>query len=128
MPLEGRARYVEPGAFTKISTLGVEEQRVNVIADLIEPEPSLGAGYRIEAAIEVWTDDHVLMVPNSALFRRQSQWQAFVVVDGVAEVVTVDLGHRGVDSSEVLGGLAEHDEVIVYPPEDLVNGAAISAR
>ena len=128
VPLIATVRYVEPGAFTKISTLGVEEQRVNVIADLNDAEPSLGAGYRIEAAIEVWANDQVLRVPNSALFRRQGQWQAFAVVGGVAEAVEVSLGHRGVDSSEVLEGLAEGDVVVVFPPEGLTDGASVTGH
>lgn len=128
MPLEGQVRYVEPGAFTKISTLGVEEQRVNVIADLISAEPSLGAGYRIEAAIEVWSDEQVLKIPNSALFRRQAQWQAFAIVGGVVEAVAVSLGHRGVDSSEVLEGLGEGDVVVVFPPEGLTDGVPVTGR
>ncbi len=80
--LAGTVRHVEPGAFTKVSALGVEEQRVNVIGDLDDAPPTLGAGYRIEAAIVTWTGESVLQLPTGALFRRDGAWQTFAVEGG----------------------------------------------
>ena len=80
-PLLGRVRLVEPSGFTKVSALGVEEQRVNVVADFVDKPGTMGDGYRVEARIVVWKSDDVLKIPSSALFRRRSAWNVFVVVD-----------------------------------------------
>ena len=86
-PLNGQVRLVEPSAFTKISTLGVEEQRVNVIVDLVDPpqqREALGDGFRVEARIVVAEAADVLKAPTSALFRVGDDWAVFRVEDGVA--------------------------------------------
>src|SRR5690606_36533288 len=86
-PLQGVVRLVEPSAFTKISALGIEEQRVNVIVDIttpLEERRSLGDGFRVEARIVLWEADNVVLVPNAALFRRGSEWAVFVVENGRA--------------------------------------------
>ena len=125
--LAGKVRYVEPRAFTKVSALGVEEQRVNVIGDLIDPPPALGAEYRIEAAIVVWTGDKVLQVPTGALFRRDGAWQAFVVEDGRARLRKLDIGQRNADAAEVRFGLKEGDQIVVFPSDLVRDGVRAEA-
>lgn len=117
--------YVEPLAFTKYSALGVEEQRVNVIASLVNGEHPLGAGYRIEAAIEVWQQDNVLKVPTSALFRRDGRWHVFVVSDDRALLRDLVIGERSRDHAQVLEGLSINDEVIIFPSDLVQDGVAI---
>jgi len=90
--LTGQVRYTEPQAFTKLSSLGVEEQRVNIIGDLTETPDTLGAEYRISASIITWQSDDVLLVPTAAIFRRNDQWQVYVVDQGKARLQTLELG------------------------------------
>lgn len=123
--LRGVVRLVEPEAFTKVSALGVEEQRVNIIADVFEPPPSLGAGYRLEAHITTWTGEHVLRVPTSALFRLEDAWAVFAVQEGRAVRRTLRLGHRSMEAAEVLEGLREDDRVILYPSALVEDGARV---
>ena len=125
--LEGRVRLVEPEAFTKVSTLGVEEQRVNVLVDLTAPPPSLGLGYRLEAHVVTWAGEGVLIAPTSALFRRGEVWHVFTIEAGRAALREVKLGHRTTTGAEVLGGLGEGDAVILFPPEELEEGALVKA-
>ena len=124
--LEGRVRYVEPQAFTEISALGVEEQRVNVIGDLLDPPGSLGAGYRIEAAIVTWSSEDVLKVPTSAIFQRDGAWRTFAVEAGRATLREIEIGHRGAEAAEVLGGLEAGDDVIVFPSDLVEDGARVA--
>jgi HlyD family secretion protein len=112
-PLEGRVRRVDPEAFTEVSALGVEEQRVNVIVAPVDPPPTLGVGYRVEAHIVTWTAADVLTVPTSALFQRAGGWHVFVVVDGQAVLRPVQIGQRASEAAEVKGGLQAEDQVIV---------------
>jgi HlyD family secretion protein len=126
-PLEGIVRYVEPGAFTKISTLGVEEQRVNVIGDLIDPPPGLGAEYRVEAAIQTWSADNVLKIPLGAVFRRRGGWHTFVVDNGTARLRPLQLGQRSSEYAEVLEGLEEGSRVILYPSDLIDEGVKVRA-
>jgi HlyD family secretion protein len=117
-PLEGRVRLVEPAAFTKISALGVEEQRVNVVADITTPlaqRRALGDNYRVEARVVVWESDRVLKVPVSALFRHGSDWAAYVVRDGRTRLQLVKAGRSSGAETQVLEGLRENDEVVLYP-------------
>jgi len=123
--LEGVVRYVEPQAFTKFSALGVEEQRVNVIGELLSPNPGLGAEYRIEAAIVVDEAEAVLSVPMSALFRRAGQWQVFAVVEGRVQLREVQIGRRNSAQAEVLAGLAEGERVVVFPSDLVLDGIAV---
>ncbi len=125
--LEARVRRVEPSAFTKVSALGVEEQRVNVIADLVEPEPTLGDGYRVEARIVVWEGEAVLQLPTSALFRRGGQWNVFVVEGGVARRREVRAGHQGRFETEIVEGLAEGEAVILHPSDRVADGVRVEA-
>ena len=123
--LTGKVRYVEPNAFTKISALGVEEQRVNVIGDPTDPPPTLGAGYRIEAAIVTWTGMNVLQIPSSALVRRTAAWQAFVIEDGRARLRKLEIGHRNAEFAEVVSGIKPDERVIVFPSDLVVDGARV---
>ena len=124
-PLEGSVRRVEPSAFTKISALGLEEQRVNVILDIDDCPPELGDGYRVEVEITVWSDDHVLAVPSSALFRDGDKWRAFVLVDGRAVLRDVVPGQRSSATTQIVSGLDDDDEVILFPSDALADGAAV---
>jgi HlyD family secretion protein len=123
--LRGHVRLIEPEAFTKVSALGVEEQRVNVIIDLHDPPPALGAGYRVEARITSWSGDDVVMVPTSALFREEGGWAVFAVNDGRASRRTLQIGHRSLDMAEVIDGLAPGDTVILYPSPAIADGLRV---
>ncbi len=127
-PLIGRVRVVEPSGFTKVSALGVEEQRVNVIADLVDPPRSLGDRYRVEARVVLWGAAQVLKVPLSALVRRGPDWAVLVVQDGRARARPVTIGHRGEFEVEVLGGLEPGDVVIRFPSDLIQDGTRVRAR
>src|SRR5690606_14642726 len=117
-PLEGIVRLVEPSGFTKVSALGVEEQRVNVVIDFLKPaeeRANLGDGFRVEADIEIWEGTDVLRVPTSALFRYQEKWAVFVVEQEKATRRIVELGHRNGLMAEILSGVKEGETVIVHP-------------
>ena len=124
--LEGRVRQIEPSAFTKVSALGVEEQRVNVIADLGAPEPRLGDRYRVEARLVIWEGADVIQVPASALFRRGAAWAVFVVDRGVARLREVQVGHQAAFDAEVERGLEVGDTVILHPSDRVHDGARVA--
>jgi HlyD family secretion protein len=129
-PLEARVRVIEPGGFTKVSALGVEEQRVRVVADLVSPETewqALGDGYRVEAAFVLWESNAVLQVPANTLFRHQEKWRVFVVENGIARRRGVEVGHRNALAAEVISGLKEGDVVINHPDETVEDGKAVAA-
>ncbi len=123
--LDATVRLVEPAGFTRISALGVEEQRVNVIGNLAQPPPSLGDGYRVEAQIITWQADEVLKVPNSALFRAGTEWTVFVVEEGRARLREVRVGRRGAREAEVISGLTERDVVVLFPSDQLRDGMRV---
>jgi HlyD family secretion protein len=125
--LPARVRLIEPSGFTKVSALGVEEQRVNVIADFVEPHVPLGDGYRVEVKIVVWEKLDALKAPTSALFRRGEDWAAFVVENEIARLREVQAGRRTPFEAEILGGLKEGEEVIEHPPNELKDGARVAA-
>lgn len=130
-PLEGRVRRVEPGGFTKISALGVEEQRVLVIADFLSPPElwaRLGDGYRVNARFILWQTEEALRVPLSALFRRDGDWALFVLENGRARVRAVEVGERGGRFAEVRGGIAAGERVIVHPDRELEDGRRVRPR
>jgi HlyD family secretion protein len=130
-PLHGIVRLIEPAGFTKISALGVEEQRVWVLADftdLLEKREALGDGYRVEARIVTWQGDNVLKVPASALFRQGDEWSVFRDTGGRAQLTHVKVGRNNGIEAEVLDGLAEGDVVIVHPGDKVVDGIAIRER
>ena len=129
-PLEGRVRLVEPSGFMKVSALGVEEQRVNVIVDFedeVEPK-SLGDGYRVEVRIITWREDGVLKVPIGALFRRGQDWAAFIVDNGRARERAVQIDHRNDRDAQVVKGLTEGETVIVHPPDTLNDNTRVRVR
>jgi HlyD family secretion protein len=118
VPLQARVRLVEPAAFLKISALGVEEQRVNVIVDFVTPleqRRNLGDNFRVEAHIVVWEADQALKVPAGALFRRGRNWAAFVLTGGRAELRRAQVGRSSGSETQILDGLKEGEEVILYP-------------
>jgi HlyD family secretion protein len=130
-PLKGRVALVEPGGFTKVSALGVEEQRVRVRVDFTEPLPEgtmLGDRYRVEARIVTWSGENVLRIPTGAMFRRGGDWMAFVARDGVAEERKLGIGHNNGIVAEVLEGLAEGDQVILHPPDTVAAGKKIVVK
>lgn len=127
-PLEARVRLVEPAAFTKISALGVEEQRVNVVADIITPvaeRASLGDNFRVEARVIVWETESTLKVPVSALFRRGNESAVYVVRGGKAVLVPVEAGRSSGSEVQVLKGLTAGDEVILYPGDRVSAGQRV---
>ena len=127
----GAVRRVEPGGFTKVSALGVEEQRVNVIIDLDNAPgrtANLGDGYRVEVSIVIWERSDVLKIPISSLFRDGDQWRVFVVEAGRAIARTVTIGERNSLEAEVLSGLDAGQQVIVHPPDALEAGATVKPR
>jgi len=124
-PLHGIVERVEPSAFTKVSALGIEEQRVNVIARVTNPPPQFGDRFQAEARIVVWRGD-VLRVPLTALFRDGDQWAVFAVRGGRARLQHVEIGHRGKSEIEVLRGIAAGDVVIVHPSDQIRDGVRIS--
>ena len=125
--LRARVRTVEPSAFTKISALGVEEQRVNVIGDLEEPPGRLGDSYRVESSITLWEGKGTLKVPASALFRRGTGWSAFVVEGGRARLRSVEVGQRNPIEAQVLRGLKEGEEVVLHPSDKIADGVRVRA-
>ena len=127
-PLLGQVRLVEPAAFTKVSALGVEEQRVNVIADLTTPpdqRKTVGDKFRVEARIIVWEANDVLKVPVGALFRKGDQWATFALVDGHAQMKTVKVGHSSAAEAQILDGLKPGDQVILYPGSRVRDGQRV---
>lgn len=127
-PLKGLVRVVEPAAFTKISSLGVEEQRVNVIADFDEhPDKltTLGDGYRVEAEIVVQELSKTLSIPNSALFRYQRDWHVFKVEQEVATMQKVEVGLQNDSHSQILSGLVPDELVVLYPSDQLQDGSSV---
>jgi HlyD family secretion protein len=130
-PLEGRVQIVEPSGFTKISTLGVEEQRVNVIVDLVEPlenRLTLGDGFRVEARIVVDEARDVLKVPTSALFRVGKEWALFKLVDHVVRQQIVKVGRQNGLEAEILSGLQAGDQVVLHPSDRVEEGVQARQR
>jgi HlyD family secretion protein len=130
-PLQARVRLVEPAAFTKISALGVEEQRVNVIIDFIDSiseRSALGDGYRVEARIVTWEGADVLRVPTSALFRRDTDWAVLAVSQHQAILQSLRIGHQNSLAAEVLEGIQEGSQVIVHPSDKITPGVNVVLR
>lgn len=126
--LNGSVRRVEPVGFTKVSALGVEEQRVWVIADFTSPPAEwerMGDGYRLEASFIVWEETDVLQVPASALFREGSGWAVFVIEDGRAKKRVIEVGQRNGLSAQVLAGVAQGARVVVHPDDQVREGTRV---
>ncbi len=133
LPLAGRVRRVEPFGFTKVSALGIEEQRVNALIDLTSPHEDwrrLGHGYRVEARIVLWEGEELLVLPLSSLFRRSGDghWAVFVVEGGRARLRPVELGQRNGLEAEIRSGLELGERVVLYPGERVSDGVRIAAR
>ncbi len=125
-PLRAKVRTIESSGFTKISALGVEEQRVNVVMDFVDDSGRLGDGYRVDVRIIVWEGGDVMVVPSSALFRRATAWSVFVVESGRARMRDVEIGHRSALQAEIVKGLAEYEAVILHPGNQVTDGSRIS--
>lgn len=129
--LQARVRVVEPRGFLKVSPLGVEEQRVNVILDLVSPpeaRPTLGDDFRVEASIDIDHVDDAVLVPVSALFRHGNAPAVFVVDRGRVRLAMIEVGRRGDREAEVVGGLAAGDVVVEYPADTIRDGIAVRPR
>ena len=124
--LHAKVRTVESSGFTKISALGVEEQRVNIVMDFVDPPGRLADAYRADIRIIVWEGKDVLKVPTSALFRRGQQWSVFAIEGGRARVRDVQVGHRNALEAEVLSGLSEDTRVILHPGNLISDGTRVS--
>jgi HlyD family secretion protein len=130
-PLEGRVRRIDPSGFTKISALGVEEQRVWVIVDIVSPKTewaALGDGYRVDARIIVDTMGEATVIPVGSLFRRGGDWYVFAIVGGVARLRQVDVIRRSGRRAAISSGLKPGEQVVVYPPNALTDGSTIQTH
>lgn len=126
--IRARVRLVEASAFTKVSALGIDEQRVNIIGDFVDPPGPLGDGYRVQARIVVWEADNVLKVASSALFRHEERWSVFVVEDGRAYRRDVEVGHRNQFEAEILSGLQDGALIILHPTSQIEDGSRVNPR
>ena len=131
-PLAARVRRIEPAGFMKVSALGVEEQRVNVVLDFVDPSPAaraaIGDGYRVEVRVVTWESSSVLRVPTSALFRHGDKWSVYVMDQGRARRTPIELGRQTGQFAEVTAGLAEGTRVILHPGDTLADGARVRER
>ena len=130
-PLDGRVRLIEPSGFTKVSALGVEEQRVNVVIDFVAPDDArlrFGDGYRVDARIVVDTRAEAILVPTGALFRQDAGWAVYVVDGGRARIRTVEVGPRNGAAAIALRGLEPGEPVIVYPGDAVRDGVRVAAH
>jgi HlyD family secretion protein len=127
-PLRAKVRLVEPAGFTKISALGVEEKRVNIIADFVDSPAGLGDGFRVESRIVTWESPDVLKIPGSASFRDPEGWSVFVIQNGRANLRHVRIGHRNQIEVEILEGLSAGQEVILHPSNQLRESVRVRTR
>lgn len=129
--LEAEVRQIEPSAFTRVSALGIEEQRVPVVLDILTPaleRGGLGDRYRVYVTLVTWQGTNVLQVPQSALFRAAGQWALFVEVGGRAVRRPVEVGQMSGDWAEIVSGLAEGERVIAYPGSSIEEGTRLEPR
>lgn len=129
--LDARVRRIEPAAFTRVSALGIEEQRVRLKLDFTTPPEAragLGDRYRVFVRVVTWEGVDILQVPQAALFRSDGGWAVFRAIDGIARLTPVQVGRQAEGQAQVLGGLAEGEVVILYPASTLADGAAVAAR
>ena len=130
-PVQGRVRRVESSAFTRLSALGVEEQRVNVLIDLTSPQKewaALGDGYRVEAHIVVWEGSQIVQVPASTVFRHGDGWALFRIEGGVARITPVTLGQRTMRDVQIEKGLAGGETIIVHPSDKVGDGVKVAVK
>jgi HlyD family secretion protein len=129
--LNAKVKRVEPTGFTKISALGIEEQRVKVILEFTGPPTEwreLGHGYRVVARVVVWHSDDVLKVPLGALFRQGNDWAVFVATDGRAKLRLIKIGERNLHNARVLDGLKDGEQVVLHPSDRVHDGVRIEPR
>ena len=129
--LEAQVSKIEPSGYTKVSALGIEEQRVDVVFDLISPvaqRPSLGHGFSVYLRVIEWEKDEVLQIPLSALFRQGGEWAVFVAEDRTARLRTIKTGRTNDHSVEIIHGLSDLDQVLMHPNERIEDGTHISRR
>ncbi|MGD2132770.1 MAG: HlyD family efflux transporter periplasmic adaptor subunit [Maricaulaceae bacterium] len=129
--LEGRVRRVEPAAFTKISALGVEEQRVNVIVDIVSPREDwagLAHQFRADVHVETWADDDVVQIPVAALFRQGDGWETFAVERGRVAATPLEIGRMNDQTAQVLSGLEEGAQVVLHPSARVEDGVGVAER
>ncbi|MGE0584706.1 MAG: efflux RND transporter periplasmic adaptor subunit [Flavobacteriaceae bacterium] len=126
--LPATVRRIDPSGFTKVSALGIEEQRVNAILDFDAPAPALGHGFRVYARLAVWRGEDILQVPISALFRHDGAWSVYRVAEGKAILTGVEIGHMNDDVAEVTKGLKTGDLVIVHPSDEIADGRSVEHR
>lgn len=130
-PLRGRVKRVDPSGFTKVSALGIEEQRVRAIIDFVDPPEMwsrIGDDFRAIVHITVWKTDNALTVPVAALFRQDDKWAVFAVQGGRAITTPITIGHRNERAAEVLSGLSAGDQVVLHPSDRIVDGIAVVER
>jgi HlyD family secretion protein len=130
-PLQGIVRRVEPFGFTKVSALGIEEQRVNVIIDITSPRQAwsrIAHGFQVEVRIVLWEGKNVLKLPLTALFRNSNTWAVFVDDNGVASKREVKIGRRTGLEAEIINGLTAGERIVVHPSDKITEGVAIEAR
>lgn len=130
-PLQGKVRRIDPAGFTKVSALGIEEQRVSSIIDLVDPPDAwlrLGHDFRVIVNVTVWSSEDALTVPVAALFRRGGAWAVYAVRDGRARNTAVEIGRRTDRTAEVLAGLSPGEQVILHPSDRIADGVAVAAR
>jgi HlyD family secretion protein len=126
--IKGRVRFIEPQAFTKVSALGVEEQRVNVVADFLTKDVNFGDNFRVNVRIIVWQAENVLKIPSSALFRNGEKWNVFVAEGTAAKRREVKTGQQNSSETEILEGLSEGETVILHPPNQLDDGVSVTTQ
>ena len=126
--LKAKVRLVEPQAFTKVSALGVEEQRVNLIIDFVTPPKGLGDNFRVDVKVVLWEADNVLRIPTSALFRNGDDWNVFVIDGRKASVRKVEIGHRSPSFAEMISGVSEGEMIILHPPRSVNDGTRVSTN
>lgn len=131
MPLKARVKKIEPSAFTKISALGIEEQRVKTVLEIMEPTErfsGLGHQFRVLVRIVTWQSNDTLQIPTSALFRSNGNWAVFKFENGIAKLTEVTPGHMTADRAEILKGLLEGEKLIVHPSDEIENGTKVEVR
>lgn len=129
--LDARVRLIEPSGFTKFSALGVEEQRVRVILDIVEPRETwaqLGDGFRVNVRIAIWETDDTVRVPLGALFRDGQTWATYVARDGRAVLTPLEIGQVNGRDAQVIGGLSEGDRVVLHPSDRISDASRIIER
>jgi len=129
-PLQGKVRQIEPSAFTKVSALGVEEQRVNVVVDITSPQNdwvTLGDHFRVECHIIVDRIENAVLAPTAALFQSEGSWAVYRIKGGVAVLTPIRVGKKGPVDSTVLEGLSAGDRVVVYPGDAVESGVRVTS-